>query len=369
LILLKMILILAVLVNVVRKSLDLSTPSPIIKVRISNADHIITLLVLVVALIVELLQPVLYLATDWALVSVACLYVKRYRFGQPTAFVTVKVIGILRSFMKSGRLRNKMNQHSVVFGWKQQPDPVEVSDAVKRAIARSLISNHGNNGDETSPARSRQSQMLYSWALKDLSQPQLEVMLIWHIATEYCDAIPDHPISGNGATTRDGHRATAVHLSRYCAFLIGHVPELLPYHEADVTELAQEVMEECEEVFGSKYELSEIYSKMKNLQGTDEEDGPRKILQKGVKLGKQLERMLDGDYGWEVLKDFWAERIIHSAASHYTTKQHMHHLEEGGEFLTHIWALLSHAGVLNLQRDKDQDEVQGTLGSGPSAAA
>jgi hypothetical protein len=47
----------------------------------------------------------------------------------------------------------------------------------------------------------------------------------------------------------------------------------------------------------------------------------------------------------------------------------MHHLEEGGEFLTHIWALLSHAGVLNLQRDKDQDEVQGTLGSGPSAAA
>jgi hypothetical protein len=66
-----------------------------LNVRISNSDHIITLLVLVVALIVELLQPVFYLVTDWALVSVACLYVKRCRFGQPTAFVTVKFIGVL----------------------------------------------------------------------------------------------------------------------------------------------------------------------------------------------------------------------------------------------------------------------------------
>jgi len=58
-----------------------------------------------------------------------------------------------------------------------------------------------------------------------------------------------------------------------------------------------------------------------------------------------------------VLKDFWAETIIHAAASHYIAKQHMQHLENGGEFLTHIWALLSHAGILNLP------------GSGTSAAA
>jgi hypothetical protein len=32
----------------------------------------------------------------------------------------------------------------------------------------------------------------------------------------------------------------------------------------------------------------------------------------------------------------------------------MKHLEHGGEFLTLIWAMLSHAGVLNINRDKDQ---------------
>ena len=130
------------------------------------------------------------------------MYVKQYWCDQPNAFVIGKVIGILRRFMISGALRNKINQHSVIFQWKQQqPDPVVVSDAVKIAVARLLIviSTHGNSDlttdGETSVVSSRQKQMFidehYSWAFKDLSQ--LEVMLIWHIATEYCDAIPDDP--------------------------------------------------------------------------------------------------------------------------------------------------------------------------------
>jgi hypothetical protein len=53
-----------------------------------------------------------------------------------------------------------------------------------------------------------------------------------------------------------------------------------------------------------------------------------------------------------VLQDFWAKTTIHAAKSHShsTTKQHMQHLESGGEFLTHIWALLAHAGILDLVR-------------------
>jgi hypothetical protein len=174
---------------------------------------------------------------------------------------------------------------------------------------------------------------------------QLEVMLIWHIATEYCDNSGGPPAPSNRTTTRrDDDRGVAVHLSRYCARLIGSVPELLPYHRTDVAEVAQKVVEERTQLFGL---LPVIYDEMKNLQGTREEDDPRKIFQKGVKLGKQLERMADGDR-WEVLQDFWAKTTILAAKSHYTTKQHMQHLESGGEFLTHIWALLAHAGILNL---------------------
>lgn len=75
--LLKIILILTVGVFAVRKSLVLETPNPIIEVHTSGADYWITLLVLFVALIVEIVQAAVYLASNWAQVSVACLHVKK----------------------------------------------------------------------------------------------------------------------------------------------------------------------------------------------------------------------------------------------------------------------------------------------------
>jgi hypothetical protein len=89
----------------------------------------------------------------------------------------------------------------------------------------------------------------------------------------------------------DSHGGVAVHLSRYYAHLIGSVPELLPYHEVDIAELAQEVMEERKELFASScYGLPEIYNTMKSLPRTqEEEDNPTTMFNKGMKLGKQLE--------------------------------------------------------------------------------
>ncbi|CAD6221380.1 unnamed protein product [Miscanthus lutarioriparius] len=395
LILFKIYLILRVGVFAITKSLVLETPNPIIEVGISEADYIITILVVVIALLVDLVHEVFYLASNWARVSLACMHVRKYCY-ESNAFIFIfgKVIGFVRRVTLSAALRNKIHQYSFIFGWKPQPDPVEVSDAVKEAIATSLISTYGSNlatSGETS-VRLLQNQMSdqYSWALKDLCQ--LEVMLIWHIATEYC-GISDDPSNENGTNpgsnhrgahlfeyvlqllrpdsrrnwiAQDSHRGVAVHLSRYCAYMIGSVPELLPYHEADIAELADEVMDYRRKLSGFFYRLPEIYSKMKNLEGTQEEDDPRTMFQKGVKLGKQLERMPDRDR-WEVLEDFWPKMIIHAAASHYTAKQHMQHLENGGEFLTHIWALLAHAGILNINRNKDQED-RANPGSGHSAA-
>ncbi|CAD6221382.1 unnamed protein product [Miscanthus lutarioriparius] len=445
LILFKIYLILRVGVFAITKSLVLETPNPIIEVGISEADYIITILVVVIALLVDLVHEVFYLASNWARVSLACMHVRKY-CCESNAFIFIfgKVIGFVRRVTLSAALRNKIHQYSFIFGWKPQPDPVEVSDAVKEAIATSLISTYGSNlatSGETS-VRLLQNQMSdqYSWALKDLCQLEvmliwhiateycgisddpsnengtnpgsnhreladevmdyrrklsgffyrlpeiyskmknlegtqeeddprtmfqkgvkLEVMLIWHIATEYCDAIPDDDRSdGNGTAprsnhlvaqlfgcvlqllrpnprrnsiARDGHRGVAVHLSRYCAYLIRSLPELLPYHKANIVEVAQEVMEERKELYGSDYSLALIYNRMTQ---EEEDDDPRKMFQKGVKLCKQPVRTQDGDRRWEVLKDFWAETIIHVAASHYTAKQHMQHLENGGEFLTHI---------------------------------
>jgi hypothetical protein len=234
---------------------------------------------------VELVYTAFYLASDWAQVALATMYVKKQWYE-----ISTSIFGAVTTFLRrvtfSGQptmMRNRMKQHSVILGQRQQPGPVEVSDAVKRAVARSLISTYGGI-DEASQWQEQMPFDRYSWALKGLSQ--LEVMLIWHVATEYCD------ISGRPTRRDDDERGIAVNLSRYCAYLIVSVPDLLPYHKGDIEEMAKKVMEERTELS----ELgSEIYDEMKDLEGTGEEDDPRKIFQKGVKLGRQLEKMADGN--------------------------------------------------------------------------
>jgi hypothetical protein len=384
LVLAKIILILIVGVFAITDSLVLETPNPIIEVHVSRADYILTLLLLGIALVVELVQATLYLASDWAQVSLATMHVKKHWY-ETSASTFGAVIAFLRRATLSGQQqlmrRNRMEQYSVVLRQRKQ-GPVEVSDAVKRAVARSLISTYGGN-----------------LTTNVVEETSLQDMLIHHIATEYCDIsgpapskrttnrcrcskhqgffaanlsgylfgrnvlgslLPNNRVDdGIALARRDNDRGVAVHLSRYCAYLIGSVPELLPYHEAEIAELAQTVMGERIELLGSSYMDSKIYAKMKDLEGTGEDDDPRKIFQKGIKFGKKLERKPDGDR-WELLQEFWAKATIHAAKSHYTTEQHMQHLENGGEFLTHIWALLSHAGLLNSNT--------GNLGSAPSAA-
>jgi hypothetical protein len=72
---------------------------------------------------------------------------------------------------------------------------------------------------------------------------------------------------------------------------------------------------------------------------------------KGLKLGKELEEIGDEVLLWKVLAEFWAETIIYIAPSD-NVKAHMERLAQGGEFLTHVWALLTHAGIL--KRDQKQ---------------
>jgi hypothetical protein len=45
------------------------------------------------------------------------------------------------------------------------------------------------------------------------------------------------------------------------------------------------------------------------------------------------------------MAEFWVQTILYIAPSD-NAKAHMEHLAHGGEFLTHLWALLTHAGIL-----------------------
>lgn len=72
--------------------------------------------------------------------------------------------------------------------------------------------------------------------------------------------------------------------------------------------------------------------------GDDEET----TFWKGVDLGRSLEHhpvfLL-----WKELAGFWANRLIYAAPSD-NVKEHIDRLARGGEFITHLWALMFAAG-------------------------
>jgi hypothetical protein len=75
-----------------------------------------------------------------------------------------------------------------------------------------------------------------------------------------------------------------------------------------------------------------------------EEVEDTKILILAAHLGRQL-RCVDKPWRWELLARFWAELLLFLAPSS-NADIHAEHLATGGEFITHLWALLTHAGIV-----------------------
>ncbi|OMO76719.1 hypothetical protein CCACVL1_15465 [Corchorus capsularis] len=122
---------------------------------------------------------------------------------------------------------------------------------------------------------------------------------------------------------------------------------LLPSH-AVVTEFIfdQEVKEARKLLEGCKSE-SEKYERLMNLcQGGEVIEDNSTLTERGALLAKYLiQHIEDESFTWKVLADFWAELMLFVAPSDDVTA-HAQHLAKGGEFITHLWPLLSHAGIL-----------------------
>lgn len=94
-----------------------------------------------------------------------------------------------------------------------------------------------------------------------------------------------------------------------------------------------------------------------NQDGKKEENLDDTILKKGADLGKKLIEAFSDDQTedlWRFLSEFWAGFVIHMAAS-TRASQHKIFLSSGGELMTHLWALLTHAGILGAIQHGDQD--------------
>ncbi|XP_051221013.1 uncharacterized protein [Lolium perenne] len=430
-----------------RNSPIVKTLDPIIEVGTRPVDITITVMVFGTLFLVEVLQVILYLMSDWATVSLACSYTRRGSWDFTTSVIwflrRLNLFRHLRARYNNGKFlqrlnffgywQNKMGQSSVIHDCRHFDMPftgplnirwfdnllimaflhfisymtscvlsmvfskkffVLVPDSVKSEILsclkKSSIGVPLTNGE----AALQRNGVLgeFSWALKMPSQAK--IIAIWHVATDYCN-IGSHSKASEGEELMqiDYYNQVATTLSRYCAYLMSSIPDFLPGNSIDTHMVFDKLKEQSRRVLRAQKPSRDLLLRAiddpKNSNQEDtiirdyggcmmqdttidentQDDCIRNNMQnstvdestatnsqdnmfiEGLKLGRDLEKIEDEVLRWKVMAEFWAETIIYIAPSD-NIKLHMERLAQGGEFLTHVWALLTHAGIL--KRDQKQ---------------
>nr|CAB3491029.1 unnamed protein product [Digitaria exilis] len=117
-------------------------------------------------------------------------------------------------------------------------------------------------------------------------------------------------------------------------------------HSLTAKVILQEVLKEAQELLGRRQvSMEEKKRTIQQLLVRPQEDVSRmKTFEKGMHLGRQLAKQ-SVSLRWKIIADFWAETILYVAWSSKNNAAHIQHLAQGGEFVTHLWALLCNAGI------------------------
>uniref|UniRef100_A0A0D9X5Y1 DUF4220 domain-containing protein n=1 Tax=Leersia perrieri TaxID=77586 RepID=A0A0D9X5Y1_9ORYZ len=196
-------------------------------------------------------------------------------------------------------------------------------------------------------------------------------VMVWHVATCYCELAEQEKQDallnqnkedsiaaiagcfrkavaaaggGAGGGERERNRHVSNALSKYCTYLVVSAPELLPGPSAHAKRAYDVFAEEAK--MAPREAMTGNYSFLI-----------------GMDLGMQLlgERPpRDGvslcSDPWKALALVWIQMLVY-AAPYGNVDAHMRHLAQGGEFITHLWALLYHLGIRKWQPPKVEKDT------------
>ncbi|CAN6180893.1 unnamed protein product [Urochloa humidicola] len=343
---------------------------------------VIVAIIMLVLLALHLLQLYIYLSSDFARVVLASWSITLLRDS-----IWSRILRVCNKLPQLfGCWQNKIGQHSLLKDLHRRsitadmmgslslianflqpppfprgicnpgvkgPEGTTLTCSIKKAIAWTLKSSDGHLSNGAS-ALERNGQLQLSKEF--LLESHATDLLIWHIATEYCDIAQTLQRLQQVDFASDHHVAAS--LSSYCAYLMAFVPELLPDHQLETTAMFHRTRKEALQHLQKDKTMQEKYAKLSNYEplplppqpdgqtaALDRNIDDVNIFEKGILLGKRLEGITDDGRRWKILADFWTEMILYIAPSN-NARDHIQHLANGGEFLTHLWALLTHAGIL-----------------------
>ncbi|GAB4826633.1 hypothetical protein Ancab_033528 [Ancistrocladus abbreviatus] len=329
-----------------------------------EADLTVTKALIIAMAALEFLQVLTILTSNWSKVSCLCSYVqinKKSSFSCIDGLRQIMTVMICRTATPWAKpWARKLGQYSLLKSYNYVPmrclkrllgdmidfprngqkesKSVKLSKEVKEAILSCLLVN-GPRLSDGSASLQRNGAAELQWACQ--LETHTHVILVWHIATSLCEIkAPRKPHDA-------AYFKVATSLSKYCAYLVALAPGLLPDHPNVTNTIFDQVVGLAVEVLkGTLCNRSKCYQSLISLDTTDA-IASGNILQRGALLGLQLLGTEDDNekQRWKVLADFWAELMVFLAPSE-NVRAHAEYLAQGGEFITHIWALLTHAGIL-----------------------
>ncbi|CAN6382110.1 unnamed protein product [Urochloa humidicola] len=322
-----------------------------------------TIFITVAVAVLEAYQLYLYISSGWFKVALIQSYINTSFLRRRSYSFLEMIIGLLLRLKAFGAWKRRLGQYcmlrelgrkSRVKGRKKgRKKSVELSENVKKAVVDSLL---GSNGHLTNGVRSLKKNSIQdhlSWACHATATDGAvtRTIVVWHIATTLCEQQLD--IKARDADTVK----IASTLSKYCMHLLAFAPNLLPDHSSISESILDESIDEASKL------LKEAKGKNKKFEGrcevlrqisTDDcVDDETRLVAQGIHLARQLTgNIQDSTTRWKVLSDFWAEMMLYVLPSD-DAWAHLEVLARGGEFITHLWALVTHAGVLNRPGPKD----------------
>ncbi|KAK2631990.1 hypothetical protein EUGRSUZ_L02157 [Eucalyptus grandis] len=321
-----------------------------------SVDVLMTSMMIISFFIVEFMQFFFMFFSEWTKVIWICEYVKN-KSWQNKAWIEwiIRVICevqllkpwerklrqyiFLESyFYKPTFFLNNMIMAAYIdqtrYGQKQS-SPIKLHKEVKKAVLNALksIKDTKLKNGRDSLIENDVEQLL--WACK--LETQTQVILVWHIATSFCEHQKPERLGSPEWT----NFLVATNLSKYLAYLVAFAPRLLPDHPYVAEYVFDQAIIEARKFFNGCKTMEKLVTKIEGDSRLAEE---KTVIGRGAKLRKQL---IDNTYEksiWKILADFWVELVLYVAPSD-DAQAHVEHLTRGGEFVTHLWVLLSHADI------------------------
>ncbi|BAF26641.1 uncharacterized protein [Oryza sativa Japonica Group] len=355
----------------------------------ANVDIIITWGFMFIIVFKELWKMIIYLLSDWTKVMVLCEYTAD-SFKHAPRWLCKGFLWLLctRRSKIVHHWHNKVNQYEFLQSFNYRPckwnilyygtlglfarrrdgekpgKSIELPEDVKSAILRSLCSQNLER-DSLEP----NFPILFS----TFGLPCSHIILVWHIATTLCEIELSQRYNGCLTDSELQHAVKAGKnsqpyvvkeerlegalqanyivascISRYCAYLLVSEPDLLPDTYLSSAEVFESTVKEASDVLKGSDNLQSIYRKLMyhgdvvNVDNMNRRH-PSVILARSAQVAKSLVETEVMDR-WEMLAGVWAEMLVHIAPS-WNAAAHKKCLSTGGEFVTQIWAILSHCNI------------------------